>query len=102
VIDDGPSDVMFGESSESNMSRDEVCSFIGQCLAIAAPSSTLSARIMCPRLMVRVTIREAPASRLTTGAYRAHAAHARDLRDSRCSRVSRVSIVHLRMIRMIA
>jgi hypothetical protein len=42
------------------------------------PSSTLSARLMCPGLMVRVTIREAPASGLASGAYRAHAAHARD------------------------
>jgi hypothetical protein len=42
------------------------------------PSSTLSARIMCPGLMVRVTIREAPTSGLATGAYRAHEAHARD------------------------
>jgi hypothetical protein len=32
-------------------------------------SSTPSARIMCPGLMVRVTIREAPAPRLATGAY---------------------------------
>jgi hypothetical protein len=40
------------------------------------PSLTLSARIMCPELMVRVTIREAPASGLATAAYRAHAAHA--------------------------
>jgi hypothetical protein len=53
------------------------------------PSSTLSARIMCPGLMVRVTIREAPASGLASGAYRAHAAHARDQRHSRCSRASK-------------
>jgi hypothetical protein len=33
-------------------------------------SSTLSARTVCPGLMVRVTIREAPASGLPTGAYR--------------------------------
>jgi hypothetical protein len=32
-------------------------------------SSTPSARIMCPGLMVRVTIREAPAPILATGAY---------------------------------
>jgi hypothetical protein len=41
-------------------------------------SSTPDARIMCPGLMVRVTIREAPASELASGAYRAHAAYARD------------------------
>jgi len=35
-IDDEPSEVMFGESSESNMSRNEVCPFIGQCSAIAS------------------------------------------------------------------
>jgi hypothetical protein len=34
-IDNDPSEVMFGESSESNMSRDEVRLFIGQCSAIA-------------------------------------------------------------------
>jgi hypothetical protein len=34
-IDNDPSDAMFGESSESNMSREEVCPFIGQCSAIA-------------------------------------------------------------------
>jgi hypothetical protein len=33
------------------------------------PSLTLNARIMCPGLMVRVTIREAPASGLASGAY---------------------------------
>jgi hypothetical protein len=41
-------------------------------------SLTLSAQIMCPGLMVRVTMRKAPASGLATGACRAHAAHARD------------------------
>ena len=35
------------------------------------PSSTLSARIMFPGLMVRVTILEAPASGLASVAYRA-------------------------------
>jgi hypothetical protein len=35
-IDNDPSEVMFGESSESNMSRDELCPFIGQCSAIAS------------------------------------------------------------------
>jgi hypothetical protein len=35
-IDNDPSEVMFGESSESNMSRDEVRLFIGQCSAIAS------------------------------------------------------------------
>jgi hypothetical protein len=35
-IDNDPSEVMFGESSESNMSRDGVCSFIGQRSAIAS------------------------------------------------------------------
>jgi hypothetical protein len=42
------------------------------------PSSTLSVWIMCPGLMVRVTIREVLASGLASVAYRAHAAHARD------------------------
>jgi hypothetical protein len=82
-IDNDPSEVMFGESSESNMSLDEVCPFIGQCFGDRlylkeGPSSTLSARIMYPGLMVRVTIREAPASGLASGAHRAHTAHARD------------------------
>ena len=77
-IDNDPSEVMFGESSESNMSRDEVCLFIGQCFGDRLylkeePSLTLNARIMCPGLMVRVTIREAPSSGLASGAYRAHA-----------------------------
>jgi hypothetical protein len=44
----------------------------------AVLSSTPNARIMCPGRMVRVTIREAPASGVATGVYRAHAAHARD------------------------
>jgi hypothetical protein len=35
-IDNDPSEVMFGESGESNMSRDEVCLFLGQCSAIAS------------------------------------------------------------------
>jgi hypothetical protein len=35
-IDSDPSEVMFGESSESNMSRDEVCPFIAQCSTIAS------------------------------------------------------------------
>ena len=66
-IDNDPSEVMFRESSESNMSRDEVCLFIGQCFGDRLylkeePSLTLNARIMCPGLMVRVTIREAPGS----------------------------------------
>ena len=56
-----------------------------------SPGSTLSARIMCPGLMVRVTIREAPASGLVSGAYSAHAAHARDQRHSRCSRASKLN-----------
>jgi hypothetical protein len=30
-VDDNPSEVMFGESSESNMSHDEVCSIVGWC-----------------------------------------------------------------------
>jgi hypothetical protein len=100
-IDDDPSEVMFGESSESNLSRDEVCPFIGQCfgdrLYLKEDSSlTLNARIMCPGLMVRVTIREVPASGLASGACRAHAAHARDQRHSRWSRASKFnsSIYH--------
>jgi len=56
------------------------------------PSSTPDARIMCPGLMVRVTIREAPASGLASGAYRALAAHARDQRHSRCSRASKFNM----------
>ena len=95
-IDNDPSEVMFGESSESNMSRDEACPFIGQCFGDRLylkedPSLTLNARIMCPGLMVRVTIREAPASGLVSGAYSAHAAHARDQRHSRCSRASKLN-----------
>jgi hypothetical protein len=35
-IDNEPSEVMFGESSESNMSRDKIRPFIGQRLAIAS------------------------------------------------------------------
>ena len=30
-VDDEPSEVIFGESSEDNMSRDEVCSIVGWC-----------------------------------------------------------------------
>ena len=68
-IDSDPFEVMLGESSESNMSRDEVCPFIGQCSGDRlylkeGHSSRLNARIMCPGLMVRVTIREAPSFRL--------------------------------------
>ena len=86
-IDNDPSEVMFGESSESNMSRDEVCLFIGhrfgdRLYLKESPSLTLNARSTCPGLMVRVTIREVPASGLASGAYRAHAAHARDQRHS--------------------
>jgi hypothetical protein len=91
-IDNDPSEVMFGESSESNMSRDEVCLFIGQCSAIASTSSTLNARIMCPGLMVRVTIHEAPASGLASVACRAHAAHARDYCHLRRSRASELNL----------
>jgi hypothetical protein len=65
------------------------------------PSSTLSARIMCRGLMVRVTIREAPTSGLATGTYRAHEAHTRDQWHPRRSRVSRVSIIHIQMIKVI-
>jgi len=76
------------------MSRDEVCPFIGQCFGDRlylkeGPSLTLNARIMCPGLMVRVTIREAPASSMASGAYWAHAAYARDQRHSRCSWASK-------------
>jgi hypothetical protein len=35
-IDNNPSEVMFRESSKSNISRDEVRLFIGQCSAIAS------------------------------------------------------------------
>jgi len=92
-IDNDPSEVMFGESSESNMSRDEVRLFIGQCFGDRlylkeGPSLTLNARIVCPGLMVRVTIREAPSLGLASGAHRAYAAHARDQLHSRCSRAS--------------
>jgi hypothetical protein len=52
--------------------------FVDRLYLEEGPSSTLNARIMCPGLMVRVTIREAPASGLASVAYRAHAAHARD------------------------
>jgi hypothetical protein len=74
---------MFRESSESNISRNKVCPFIGQCFGDCLylkvdPSLTLNARIMCPGLIVRVTIREALASGLASGAYRAHTAYARD------------------------
>jgi hypothetical protein len=36
---------------------------------IESNKQTNKARIMCPGLMVRVTIREAPAPRLATGTY---------------------------------
>jgi hypothetical protein len=42
------------------------------------PSLTLNVWIMCPRLMVRVTICEALASGLASGAYRVYTAHVRD------------------------
>jgi hypothetical protein len=35
-IDNDPSEVMFRKSSESNISHDRVCPFIGQCSAIAS------------------------------------------------------------------
>jgi len=95
-IDNDPSEVMFGESSESNMSRGEVCPFVGQCFGgrlylKEGPSLTLNARIVCPGQMVRAAIPDTPASGLASGAYRARVAHARDQRHLRCSRASKLN-----------